>query len=501
MASMVQKLYLVLGLFVVCNAVLENSYFHGRSGDILLKPKNIEDDSRLVLVNFGIEDQHTLESCSIDDTEVASFISQQIGGPYLRDVTSECLARKSLFNKDTSNVMIVLDNFDKDVMSKYGKTMKSLQHQQLKLNRVSFPEDSVATLTSISCGVTPSTHGIINKSWKSVSGVESQAYQDYALPAVENMFDFVAQSFSGESLILGASANFQMSAAISVSQFIQSTNPSFNNYALHWNKQAGSFKSVYGSTMRNAFQFSREKLSKYALQFNELDLQAKEVSNFFAEVTFLHALLDEIQTDTQLKSLVADRVPDLFSIAISSIQDIKNVYSVDSPQFGLLMSILDQTLLKFITSIVSLYNGKLSVEIILLDNSALLNLKNDEALKNDVQTIVGSIVEQYFPIIYLGRNSDQQDICDKLDAVVPEDIQVVCMEKPISPMGTVINSFIDQATNGTVTTDIDTQQFHLLLWGSIVLAIALYGAIYTLVSMDVGADSLLYRMTNVKQMR
>jgi len=99
----------------------------------------------------------------------------------------------------------------------------------LAIKKVAYPQDTIASLTTLITGHSPSTHGIVNRIWDSIEGVKS-AYSAEGKMKIFNVNDQISQSFEGQPLIISASANLQMASALGV-------NPKStlgNNFALYW---------------------------------------------------------------------------------------------------------------------------------------------------------------------------------------------------------------------------------------------------------------------------
>jgi len=233
-----------------------------------------------------------------------------------------------------------------------------------------------------------------------------------------------------------------------------------------------------------------------------LPLTHHEVFLFFAEIEYLRTLVDALKTDQTLRDIAKDSLPDMFSFAFSSLKGIKRVYGPDSDRFKAALYILDSTLTTVVQELSAMYGeNKLSVEVVFLGVSASSALNQDLKLRSEVFKVVQADVyskptfDAYFPSVYLLDRSAQEAHCFKLQTRISAEYQVHC------PSSFVQRSFLDDAntSNGTnpVTSE-DAAAFQVILWSAILLIIIIYAAVYALYSMDVGADSMLYRMTGAK---
>jgi hypothetical protein len=64
-------------------------------------------------------------------------------------------------------------------------------------------------------------------------------------------------------------------------------------------------------------------------------------------------------------------------------------------------------------------------------------------------------------------------------------------------MITYVDVFERQINNGTVNT-VDAPIYQLSLWTAVLLIVITYATVQALYNMDIGADSMIYRLTNIK---
>jgi hypothetical protein len=116
------------------------------------------------------------------------------------------------------------------------------------IERKSYPQDTISSLTTFMTGFTPSIHGIVSSHWESRNGTfivspslflyssvgPKTAYSSNASPRVFNVNDLLSQAFEGQPLIISGSLDFQMASTLAVNS---NNRLGGNNYALFWNHQ------------------------------------------------------------------------------------------------------------------------------------------------------------------------------------------------------------------------------------------------------------------------
>lgn len=180
-----------------------------------------------------------------------------------------------------------------------------------------------------------------------------------------------------------------------------------------------------------------------------------------------------------------------------------------------------------------MYNGRLSAEVVFMGVSPYTSLSQDKQRIKEVFSLIRNDViskesfEAYFPTVYLINPDKQEAICSKLESALDSsNLKVTwgfrfqyfefmwmtnCNSQPNQlafqvhcPVhtGYYAESFYNKIaddSNGTTPTKPDTAAaFQVILWSSIGLVLAIYAAVYALYNMDVGSDSLIYRMTSGK---
>jgi len=435
------------------------------------------------------------------------------------DVSSE------VFSKSSANLLLVVDSFGSETLERFPD-LKVMNHgRKYTIQRTNYPQDSIASISTIATGTSPSTHGIVNSIWRSGAG-KMVAYKSDAVPEVGSFSDAISTAFRG--IVFSGSFDYQMASALGVHQFQYASNNPESAFGIYWNAQSNKMESLY-ATSSSPLLFTRSEflsniakrdfasatttldgsaLNVYLAAQNirtVFDMNKKETFEFFAEIELLNVLVEVLKDNADLKAKVADSLPDLFSFAFSSLKGLKSKYGVDSHQFQASVYILDSTLYKVINEMSEMYNGRLSAEVVFMGVSPYTSLSQDKQRIKEVFSLVKNDVvskesfEAYFPTIYLINPDKQEAICNKLkSALDSSNLKVHC---PVHT-GYYVESFYNKLaddSNGTTPTKSDAAaSFQVILWSSIGLVLVIYAAVYALYNMDVGSDSLIYRMTSGK---
>jgi len=231
-----------------------------------------------------------------------------------------------------------------------------------------------------------------------------------------------------------------------------------------------------------------------------------EIFQFFVELNFLRNLLQQLKTDPYLKTLVADQIPDLVSFAFSSIQAIEKQYGKESQNYVIAVYMLDEMLVQSINELSAMYAGKLSTEVVFLAPSAYEKLNQNKKVSKSVYDLIKkkvkkATIDSFFPSIYLLNPNDRLDVCSLLQASTTFDVYCPAPSDfdsdEYSEYG-FVNQVINNSNNSNTTGTLDAGKYQITLWSSVALILIVWGAVYAMYNMDIGADSMIYRATNIK---
>ncbi|XP_034041825.1 renin receptor [Thalassophryne amazonica] len=190
-------------------------------------------------------------------------------------------------------------------------------------------------------------------------------------------------------------------------------------------------------------RLSQEGSVLTSLPLNSLSRNVEADLLFLSEVQVLHDITALLQRH---RHLAKDHSPDLYSLELSGLEELKRSYGQDSPQYRDATTILTSALQKFGQNVYSLYGNSAVVDIV--------TVKTFEA-----------------PLTRKSRS-------------ILESPQI---SNPGSPYNLAYKYNFQYAVI-----------FNIVLWLMIVLALSVIAIAYNLWNMDPGYDSIIYRMTNQK---
>ncbi|NP_001080880.1 ATPase, H+ transporting, lysosomal accessory protein 2 S homeolog precursor [Xenopus laevis] len=160
----------------------------------------------------------------------------------------------------------------------------------------------------------------------------------------------------------------------------------------------------------------------------------------------LQVLQDIITLLSGHKHLAKDNVPDIYSLELTGLEEIKKRYGEESAKFKDAVKILSDFLQKFADDMYSIYGGNAIVEVVAVESFEI-------------------------PLVRRSRSILASE----------------AISNPGSPYNLAYQYNFDYAVI-----------FNIILWIMIGLALAVIAISYSLWNMDPGYDSIIYRMTNQK---
>jgi len=502
----------ILSAFVVLfiSATIAVSTYQGRSADLLYTPSNIQDDSFLFLMDkySGSANEQLSES------NVADFISYLIGTPILNPSASrENFPQVNIFEKDRANVLIVVDGVGADMVD--SLQLKTLQQKGQRFNIVKefYPQDNVASLTTMFTGYGPEVHGIVNKTWISDEEGKVLAYSNlYSSTQVVNVADVVSSTFNGRSLIVSASADAQIASIFAVNRFANQL--AENAYSYHYCEKSGAFKNVREASIANVPSTHDDLINaiasqvypmrnkadsiKFSADTNEVavsmpadnvhtkfDLSTKEDLMFFSEIVLAQSIVSSLN-DVNTIALVNDANPDLFTFAFSSVKALERLYGSDSAQVKAAVLILDGVIAKLAADLKTLY-GRVAVEVAFMGVPAYTRIQHSaefQQFKTDVYNALkpNTMHINTFPAVYV-QGVKAETACQSLKNQGLGAFRTVELQCPTVRQVSQDDPSVDPYPSYA--------EFQIVLWGSILLGLTLFSTIYALYNMDTGSDSFL----------
>jgi len=420
-----------------------------------------------------------------------------VGGPVINPTST--LSEKTipsvhnLFNKARVNLVLFVHSLGSETLASLPSLrIFQKQGQRMEIQRKSYPQDTIASLTTMMTGHSPSIHGIVNSQWEARDGRRS-AYSSNAGPRVFNVNDQLSQAFEGQPLIISGSLDFQMASTLAVNP---KNRLGGNNYALFWNEEQSRFESIYEDRVQG-LNISAEDLASIFASDERMrstfDLANKEEYKFLAEIAFLKNMVQQLQDNEIYATFAKDHVPDLLSFSFASLKALKNS---GSPKFTAAVQMLDDTILEVFGKLSAIYEGKVSLEVFFLGTPAYEKIAQDTQLKNQLFSLLKDnvnkqIFDQYFPSIYLTSPTGSQEICQRVREEIENE--VICTNHFAEiPTLKEYRFVLQDATD-------DATVFLTVLWMSIIMFLFALAAIWAMCQMELPADSILYRTGAPKQ--
>jgi len=504
---------------------VQNSFFYGRSADILLQRKDLTEEKSAVFIPSNNFINSWPAGASLEEKSVADIISAVVGGPVINeDVSRTNFPTINMFNKASANVLLLVDGISSDE----AKDLKVVKQDGtfVPLTKSSYPQDLVSTAASMSTGNTPSEHGIVGAQWFAGKSL-LEAYKQGAHPVIASFADVIMQLYGADVSVLSTSMSYQLAAAFGAHPYLQSVNKENHVYA--WDTKTERFTDIYDDESSVKLSFAK-LISKIALRnfgvessldFDTMILTIGEVKfsmnapehlAFFAEMeALLHSVKSHIKNNR--KEL------NLYNIVISSY---KSLIAIAKPaQKEMARVILEQYIDEIITSLSQTYGDKMIIEYIFMGENNVELMKKDRETVMMAYNAINHYVDSYnsfdifYPQIHLVRKSLlDRNMCINLQKKLKSHTEVIC------PSLDVVRTVFRRADNGSTTatttgtpgttapgplppSDDDTFEyvtyFHILIWFNILLFFVALFAVYGLCAMDPGADSLLYRMTSTNR--
>jgi len=226
-----------------------------------------------------------------------------------------------------------------------------------------------------------------------------------------------------------------------------------------------------------------------------------DVFLFFVELQGVRNMVNSLTIDPAMAAMSLDQVPDLFSFTFNSLKTLEGIYGRNSVEYKVAVYLLDEVLVQAINAFSTIYQQKMSVEIVFLGKSAGETLAQDQNAKQSIEKMISNriqadIFNNNFPSIYLKKATDVESVCAQLRGST--SYEVFC-PNPSDYSDSPLYHELDANTNiSAQEATKDAATYQIVTWFSIILIISMLATICAFCYMDVGADSMIYRSTNIK---
>ena len=417
---------------------------------------------------------------SMIDTQLQGAMCRQLGIPCASS-GSQLALDFDVFSPSHANLFVVIDGLTSEELSLH---QEDLSHP-IPIRSSYFPSASASSLlATVLTGKTPRIHGIIADKWDYLGETE-HAYV-HAYPGAAQVADILVQATSGRSRVISASASPIFARALSVrTSLIQYAQQSI---ATHFNTNTRMAQPLEGFNFPPLSQ--QDLIELLQSHFRDLVLiDTEEHKTLYAELALILKSVSDLHTRAQVSTS-----PDLFNFAISALNPIRTLHSKDSSEYTSAVALVRQVLLRAMDKIQRAYGTEsTSFQILCIKSTR----KESELIPKVASLISGTPkIEEFFPNIYTPDDRD----CQILAA---SGIQVFCPNSFQSRIQAQNNwlSYYSTKFERTIIvggTEQETVAFwHMFMFTWIAFIVMVLIVWYCLYNMDIGEDSLLYRMTAI----
>lgn len=498
-------------LFVFSNSVPQeiiNGFFPGHSGSYIVAPEQIGKGDAFFVTKTGA----SYNGQDIKETNFGDFLAHVFGlPPFSFDTSRSSFPFLNLFEKTRALVFIAIDGVGKEnVNNQNWKLLK--ETTPISISKESYPSDSVAFLTTLVSGVSPSKHGIVGRNWIN-HGEEVNAYLGNAQSQAANLADILSQTYEGRSLTLCFGSDQQLASALSVHKAQLLYHPFWNNYVYFWDEKSAMTESISPvSRLESELLFSKKQVledilpsisDKFKISLQEkgdkkvvissasdsatFDLDSQDLS-LFVELKQLRMVESELTRNSRIQTLALDQIPDFISFVSSSVSILREKYGDDSAQVRIASSLLDVAIDHFVGIINRIYEEESTSHIVFLGGSALSTFKRQVAqLLSELQLPAAALatVQKVLPYFYFQPTT----------VSFPETMKLYKHEVPVADKTETNRPKRNVVTTGDDSNSDDLTYFQICLWLTITLAIVLFVIILAMFMLPNERDTLLYSST------
>lgn len=424
------------------------------------------------------------------DTQFAETVMRQMALPFVpQESSTEAInVAHDVFAPARANLFVVVDGVTSQELN-----MRDLEVSAAKTVRSSFsPSASAAAMVaSLLTGATPREHGIVADKWDYLG--ETEYAFIHAFPGVASIADVAAQYSLGKSRIVSASASAMYARALGV-------RPALNSYGDHsvsvqYNVQRSVVEIVAGLTSSPASGLNSADLNTILLSHfrSEVLLDTTEHKALYAELAMILASVSDLSVHAQTATSA-----DLYNFAITALNPIRAIHGSASSEYTSALSLVRRVIARAVEKVQHAY-GKDSTIFEILSIRSMPRTASDEekivavALAFNMEE---SQVRAHYPHIYTSTEAPCSMLPANVEAVCATTFQDRVLEQ-IRVAGDSI-SFHRRYTVFQEETNFETVSSWLMftaVW--ITMAVIALIIVYAFFQMDIGEDSLLYRMTNI----
>jgi hypothetical protein len=486
------SLPLILILTLSCYSVIAIAFW-------LVVCHHFDSDSPTQLLEASIQTSFEINSASLVDTQFSSALLRQLGLPFTPYESSAAAAEIShdLFAPRRANLMLVVDGVTSQELN-----LRNVEISASKVVRSSSSPaaSSASLLASMLTGATPREHGIVADKWEYLGETE-HAYI-HAFPDRASVADILAQYTFGSAQIVSASASPMFARALGL-------RPTLSAYSTHastvqFNVFNSRVEQISGHLSSSVAHLSSENLiSIIHTHFrDETLLETPEHQALYAELAMILKSVSELSLRAQVAT-----VPDMYSFAITALNPIRAIHGTAASEYTSALSLVRKTIVRAIEKVQHAYEDKAIYEVLCIRMTPVKTTEQAVVTVYRVSDILGLSFEQtsaFWPHI----NTELINPCSELHAAgieaycpfTRDDRVMQQQSNALYAEQTGSDAFTRAVIDGS-TADETVAQWLMFMFTWILLAVITYIIWYAFYSMDIGEDSLLYRMTAIPQQR
>lgn len=426
------------------------------------------------------------------DTQFSGAILRQLGMPSVasESTTAALPVSHDVFSPRKANLLVVVDGLTSDELN-----LRDVELSAPRSVRASFsPSASAASLlATMLTGVSPREHGIVADKWDYLGETE-HAYI-HAFPDVASIADILAQSSRGESQIISASASPVFARALGV-------RPSLSAYAgraasLQFDVHRSSVLQVSGRFSHpTASMTSAELKAVIRTHFRDVTLlETPEHTALYSELAMILLAVSDLSVHAQ-----STTVPDLYNFAITALNPIKAIHGTSVSEYTSALALIRRTIVRAIEKIQHAYDNQAIYEVLCLRTTPH-TAEHVASVASQVAHLLGMPVSEvlsFWPHV----NTEAISPCASLHAAGIDAFCPFSHEDRIAVQTAEVSQIADGHVLARAIIEEDSADETVAAWLMfmfmwILLLLITFYIWWAFYNMDIGEDSLLYRLTAI----
>lgn len=433
------------------------------------------------------------------DSQFHATVLRQLGVPVLNQETSAGAmeVEYDMFTPRKANVLVVVDGVTSEELALNRE--QAIVSEPLAI-RASFAPaaSSAALLATMLTGAAPHEHGIVADQWDYLGETE-HAYV-HVFPEIAQVADVLAQHSLGRSHIVAASASPVFARALGLRPALDSYG--YHAASLQYNVHSSRVIQVAGNDVSPVAELELPQLLEILrAHFRDITLlDTSEHTALYAELAMMLKAVSNLAAKGQ--SPVA--FPDLYNFAISALNPIRSIHGTQASEYTAALALVRKTIVRVIEKVQQAYDNQAIYEVVCFRTSS----RSEDQFANVAYTVATALnvaverITQTFPHIYLPESFDTAAACRALSAL---NIDAFCPHSVVERVTTQqsnLNDAFAQALKARAVivddnADDTVASWLMFMFYWILFIVIVYFIWYFFYNMDIGEDSLLYRITAI----